>query len=62
MILQEIFDIIANMNKKEKSFFVRYTKMYSSNSDKRQYILLYDQIYQQVQKGKFDEKKLLKKI
>lgn len=62
MILQEIFDLIANMNKKEKSFFVRYTKMYSNNSDKRHYILLYDQIYQQVQKGKFDENKLLKRI
>lgn len=62
MILQEIFELISNMSKKEKSFFVRYTKMYSNNSDKRHYILLYDKIYQQTQEGKLDEKKLLKQI
>lgn len=62
MILQEIFDIISNMNKKEKSFFVRYAKMYSNDSDKRHYILLYDKIYQQTQDGRLNEKKLLKQI
>lgn len=62
MILQEIFDLISNMSKKEKSFFVRYTKMYSHKSDKRYYILLYDLIYQQAQKGELDERKILKQI
>lgn len=62
MILEEIFEIVLSMSKKEKAFFVRYTKMYSSNANKRQYLLVYDKIYQQTQEGDFDEKKLFKSL
>lgn len=62
MILLEIFNIVSSMTKKEKSFFIRYAKMYSNNASNRHYLLLYEKIQKQIQEGEFDEDKLLKTL
>lgn len=63
MLFQEIFDLIAKMNQKEKAFFLRYSKLYSEQSKKRHYMTLYDEIYQQVQQGiPLDERRLTRKL
>lgn len=62
MLLRETFEIISAMNKREKSFFKRYCKLYSNNLNSRNYLLLYEEIQKQVKNKCFDEAKLMKVI
>lgn len=54
MILEEIFSIVSKMNPKEKSYFLRFAKLYSNNSKERNYLILYNKINDQIKKNIVD--------
>jgi len=54
MILEEIFEIVSKMTPKEKSYFLRFAKLYRNNSKDRNYLILYNKVNNQIKKNKIN--------